>query len=394
MYEYFPDNYTWSMSVMMTVNLGGNMSDIDEACAPLRDIAGAGDDAAVEAWHRCWSRIAERAEHYARANEAAGHTLSAGRKYKRACLYHMADERQLSGRDPRKIPTYEKMLACFAKFTELRREPVERVEIPFGDVFLPALLVRPAGVERPPVMVHFDGFDVMKEWIYMSGIAQELALRGIATLIVDHPGVGEALRLRGLHQIAETEKPAGACLDWLEGRDDVDASRAGIIALSLGGYFAPRAAAYEPRFKCCVAWGGNFNFGERWEERFEGTKTGEPSVSHIEDHFNWVFGRDSLEETRKITRNISLDGAVEKIACPILVTHGINDRQVTLWNAETTIERAVNSPRAELKVFDFEEGGAEHCQCDNAEIGIDFMADWIAEVLGGTLGGSNKDMSR
>ncbi len=35
--------------------------------------------------------------------------------------------------------------------------------------------------------------------IWGAPLHRELARRGISSLIVDHPGTGEALRLRGLH---------------------------------------------------------------------------------------------------------------------------------------------------------------------------------------------------
>ena len=58
--------------------------------------------------------------------------------------------------------------------------------------------------------------------------------RGVSLLIVDHPGVGAALRLQNLYSGPDTEKPAGACIDYLETRKEIDATRVGIIALSLG----------------------------------------------------------------------------------------------------------------------------------------------------------------
>lgn len=387
MFEYFPDNYPWSLGVSMTLNCGGVMSEVDDACQPLRALAGRHDDAATDAWHDSWLALADRLAGMAATDERVGSGFSAGRKYRRACLYYFMAERQLPASDPRKASAYARALETFRQTIELSGEPVSWVEIPYEDgASLPALFVPARGVSgKAPCMVHFDGFDVTKELIWFKGIADAFAERGIATLIVDHPGVGEALRLRGLHQIAETEKPAGASVDWLAGRDDIDMDRVGIIALSLGGYFAPRAAAFEKRLSCCVAWGANWNFGERWEERFEGANTGEPSVSHIEDHFNWVFGKATLDETREITRTIGLQDSADKITCPLLVVHGENDRQVSLANAHNTIDAAVNAPRRDLKIFTLEDGGAEHCQADNVALGVDYMADWVAEVFGTNL---------
>ena len=232
-------------------------------------------------------------------------------------------------------------------------------------------------------MVHFDGFDVMKEIIYQyHGIAEEFRRRGISLLIVDHPGVGEALRLRDMHSGPDTEVPAAACMDYLETRSDVDPRRIGIMALSLGGYYAPRAAAFEKRFKCCVAWGAVWEAGELLANHLKG-KGGEPSVPGLADHTMWVFGKDTIEEALAVAKQMTLEGVADKITCPLLVVHGENDRQVPLWRAEKTIEAAVNIPNRKLKVFTLAEGGAEHCQADNSSMAVDYMADWVAEILGG-----------
>ncbi len=194
---------------------------------------------------------------------------------------------------------YRRGIDMYAKGLRLRKEPVERVEIPYGEHRLPAFFMKAPVPGRAPCMVHFDGFDVTKELIY-TGVAEEYRRRGISLLIVDHPGVGEALRLQGLPSIPETEKPAKAAVDYLETRSDVDPGRIGMVALSLGGYYAPRAAAYEKRFKCCVAWGAIYDFGVAFAARMSGTN--EPSVPGFADHAQWVFGKDTLEEAMAVTR--------------------------------------------------------------------------------------------
>jgi len=230
-------------------------------------------------------------------------------------------------------------------------------------------------------MVHFDGFDVTKELLYQR-TGEEFRRRGIALLIVDHPGVGEALRLRNMSGGPDTEVSAAACVDYLQTRPDVDSQRIGVMANSLGGYYAPRAAAFEKRFKCCVAWGAIWDFGERTTMRLSG-KGGELSVPLWANQLMWVFGKNTVEEAAAVAKQLTLEGVAEKITCPLLIVHGENDRQIPLWHAEKTIERAVNSPRRKLKVFTLAEGGAEHCMADNSSMAVDYMADWVAEMLGG-----------
>jgi fermentation-respiration switch protein FrsA (DUF1100 family) len=97
----------------------------------------------------------------------------------------------------------------------------------------------------------------------------------------------------------------------------------------------------------------------------------------------WVFGKDTVEEAAQVAKQLTLEGVAEKITCPLLVVHGENDRQVPVRQAQKTIEAAVNSPNRKLKVFTFDEGGAEHCQADNNSMAVDCMGDWVAEILGG-----------
>jgi dienelactone hydrolase len=325
--------------------------------------------------------LAERIESLAHEHEKAGQYLSAGRKYLRSSIYYFAAERMISHRDTRKVQTYRQALAAFKKGLQFRKEPVEWVEVPFKGKSLPALFSKAPVKDPAPCMVHFDGFDMMKEILYLR-TADDFRRRGISLLLVDHPGVGEALRLRHMPSGPDTEVPAASCVDYLETRSDVDARRVGIVANSLGGYYAPRAAAFEKRFKCCVAWGAIWEFGELISKGLVG-KGGEPSVPGLADHTMWVFGKDTVEEAIAAANQLTLEGIAEKITCPLLVFHGENDRQVPLWRAEKTIEAAVNAPVRKLKVFTLAEGGAEHCQADNYSMAVDYMADWVAEILGG-----------
>ncbi len=378
MFEYFPTNYPWNLAVMAACNGGGIISEIDDACRPLIEDGRRNDAAAQENWMQSWMKLAERVAAMAAADEERGFRRSAGRKYWRAAAYAFVAERLMSPSAPRRDHIYGKALSYFRKAVENRRDPVEFVEVPYKDTSLPALFVgaeAPAG-GRAPCMLHFDGLDLLKELLYLRGSAEELRVRGISVLIVDHPGVGEALRRRGLKAFPETEVPAAACVDYLETRPDVDASRIGIVANSLGGYYASRAAAFEKRLKCCVLWGALFDFGARLRQRTE------LSVSHFDEHVNWVFGGKDKAETLEICKRMTLDGVVDKITCPLLVIHGENDRQVPVADAARTYNGAVNSPRRELKIFTLAEGGAEHCQIDNVANYLDTMANWTAEVLG------------
>ena len=338
MFEYFPNNYTWSLAVMSALNRGGQIAEVDEACRSLKEYAGikalGGDVTAQNAWFESWVKMAERVERLAQADEAAGNLLSAGRKYLRVGLYFQLAERMPSHKDPRRLVAYKKGIAAYEKGLRFRKEPIEYVQVPYEGTYLPAIFMKAPGSEKTPCMVHFNGLDLTKEIVY-SAIADELKRRGVSVLIVDHPGIGAALRLQNLTSGPDTERSASACVDYLETRSDVDPNRIGIIALSLGGYYAPRAAAFEPRFKCCVAWGAIFDYGHAVQGRLNGQ--GEPSVPGYAEHVNWVFGQDTFEKTLEVVKQMTLEPIAHQIKCPLLVVHGENDRQIPLWHAEKTI---------------------------------------------------------
>ncbi|MGY1826512.1 alpha/beta hydrolase family protein [Blastococcus sp. SYSU DS0541] len=90
------------------------------------------------------------------------------------------------------------------------------------------------------------------------------------------------MRLQGLIARIDTEVWAGAAVDWLEARSDVDAAGIGIVGWSLGGYYAPRAAAFEKRFALCVAWAANHDWGAVQRRRKE--REGERPVPHYWEH--------------------------------------------------------------------------------------------------------------
>ncbi|MBI37150.1 MAG: hypothetical protein CL568_06150 [Alphaproteobacteria bacterium] len=385
MFEYFPDNYPWSMAAVMALNAGAVMSEVDEALKPLKSVAGANDDSANEAWHSRWMMLAERSERLANEDDALGHRLSASAKYFRSAVYYMTAERMCKSNDPVRIETYKKMLNVFQKGAERQNSPIEWVEVPYLETGLPALFCaadknNSSQTSQPPCIIHFDGLDVMKEFLFLSGVAKAYAARGISTLLIDHPGVGEALRLRNLKLFPETEVPAGAAVDYLESREDVDSNRIGMAGISLGGYYVPRAAGYEHRLKCAVAWGAINDYGKITQGRLEGTGT-KLSVSHWEEHMNWVFGTSSAQEILDVTSKMNLDDAVPMIECPLLVVHGEGDRQIPLEMAQKTIREATKSPRAELKVFGSEDGGVEHCQVDHGSLAVEYMTDWVADIL-------------
>ena len=377
MFEPFPGNYVWNLGVNIAVAMGGSLGEMDEANRHVLDVATRGADEGTAAFFDSWIALADRVAERARADEAANHPLSASAKFHRACVYYMTAERmQRHGYAPRE-EAYAKMLRAMREAARLGRLNVEFVEVPYEGTSLPALFVRAKGLERAPCIIHTNGLDSVKEMIFWTGIGDRLAERGVSMLAIDHPGVGEALRLRGLSGRHDAEVWASAAVDYLQGRDDVDVDRIGIMGWSLGGYYAPRAAAFEKRLKLAVSWGANHFWGELQKNRLK--REGENPVPHYWDHVMWVFGQPNMDAFMAWAPKMNLDGVVDRLTVPYLVTHGANDRQIPVEAAHRSYEQAINSPRRELKIFKKEDGGVEHSNADNLLPATEFLADWISD---------------
>lgn len=379
MFEYFPGNYVWNLSVVATLNSGGLIDEVDRACRPIREAAQRGEDAGTAEFLAAWKAVAQQLEVSAAEDLAQGHRRTAGQKLQRAANYLAQAERMQAAGSQERIDTYRHLLDVQVASFDLIDPATTRVEIPFGDNALPAYFSQAPGAGPHPVMIMWNGLDSTKEHMVSSGFHHELAARGISTLMVDCPGSGEALRLRGLHAQIDTERWAAACIDWLEEQPSVDVTQIGLVGWSLGGYFAPRAAAYEKRLALVVAWGANHDWGSVQRARVK--REGERPVPHYWEHVLWVWGYDDMDAFLDMADNVHLNDAVPNITVPFLIAHGGNDRQIPLAMAHRSHEQAVNSPKCELRVFSPEEGGTEHIGLDHLPYVRDFIADWVADTF-------------
>ena len=312
-------------------------------------------------WCRAWSARAAMHEAMGRDALADRKFISAGEHLQRAGVYYHFAKFLF-------VQDMVQMKAAHMKAVECRnlalghlRPGGERVEIPYEGKFLAGILRRPEGIERPPVLVFACGLDSCKE--ETDAYEQPFLARGIATLVFDGPGQGEAeydFAIRGDYEVA-----AGAVIDYIEGRRDVDPGRIAMAGISLGGYYAPRSAAFDRRIKACLALGGPYNWAKSWD--------GVPDLTR--EAFRVRSKSATLEEACRKAATLSLEGVAGRISCPIYIMNGKLDRIVPAADAER-LAREVKGP----VVLNLVEDG-NHIANNRAYRWRSQSADWLAEQL-------------
>jgi dienelactone hydrolase len=383
-FQYFPGNYRWSSGMINLLGVapygGSDISELHRIGLMLKDKPGTDDNAWYEAFETMGDHIREQAEGF----DAKGYRYSAAHSYLRACNYYQFGERFLTPKTPRSDAAYHVALKCFRRHLELSDIDGEVVEVPYKgpggeDQSMPAYFIHAQNATsgKPPCLVFFGGLDITKEIQFTRGVP-DLIKRGISCLVIDGPGTGEAIRFRGQFLRHDYEVPGSACIDYLLTRDDVDPDRIGIVAMSLGGYYAPRAASFDDRWKCCIAWGPQWDYHAVWKKRIDSAMKASMSVPG--HHILWIFGIHDYDTALKKLEPFKLDGVVQKMTCPFLITHGSEDEQVTTADAEKLLA-ACGSKDKTLRVYTPEEGGAQHCQRDYLPLVVADMWNWAGDRL-------------
>jgi 2,6-dihydroxypseudooxynicotine hydrolase len=155
-------------------------------------------------------------------------------------------------------------------------------------------------------------------------------------------------------------------VDWIGKREDLDARRIGLWGVSLGGYYAPRAAAYERRIRACISLAGPYDWGAIWESLPELTREAFRVRSHLRTE----------QEARAHAASLTLKGAARKIECPIFLVAGKQDRIVPWRDAE----RIASEVRGPVELLVIEDGN--HIANNRPYRYRLRSADWMAAQLG------------
>jgi dienelactone hydrolase len=309
-------------------------------------------------WLDAWCENADM--HVSLAGEATS-DMTAGEAWSRATVaYHFA--KFVWVLDPeRSRAAADKAVAAMQRTHQYLDPDAERIELPLDGGRVVGNLRRPPREERPPLVLLVPGLDSTKEEFFK--LENVFLDRGMATLSMDGPGQGESgydLPIRPDYDVAVT-----AVLDAISDRRDVDWERVGLLGVSLGGYYAPRVLAFEPRVKAGVGLSGPYRFSDIWDT--VPPQTRETFVAK-------AFAADD-EAGRAKAAELDLSGVAERIEQPYLAITGKLDRLIP-W--EQTERAAREAPGG---VFLLHEDGNHGC----ANVPYKtrpVAADWLREQLG------------
>ena len=372
-------------------------SDIGELFATAENITEGDFDSWYEGWHARGERVLGRAQEYL----STGHLVSAREALLRASSYFRMAEFYLHGTpdDPRIMADSKASQETYAKAAELMGPTWEPVEIPYEGTTLPGYFYKADESNEPrPTLIFHGGYDSSLEELYYYAAAAAVR-RGYNCLTFDGPGQGMPLREQKLVFRHDWEKVVTPAVDYVLSRPDVDGDRLALKGMSLGGYLAARAAAFEPRFKAVILFDGVWSF----YDCIVGILTPEAKKALDDEDaatFNelvgkameantqvrWTFtqglfscGAKSYYDLTVFSKKLSLDrDVVERITSPTLVMKA--DGDLFFKGQPEHVYETLKAPKT-FVAFHEEDGAENHCQSGALAYKDEVVFNWLDDTL-------------
>lgn len=358
------------------VNLGGApFAEVHAASVRIRTI---------EEWIGVFLRLGSAAEAQGRLENASAYFRSA--------------EFFIRQGDNRKKPAFDRAVSLFrqARKEDFADQRITEHEVPYDGKSLYAW--RFAGQGKGSVVIH-GGFDSTREELFPA--VKKLAEQSPADIILfEGPGQGSVLRNQELPMTPEWEKPVGAVLDYFSLSDVT------LVGLSLGGYLAPRAAAFEPRISRVVAWDVLYDFfdvliasagktlGPPLRALVASGAAGilnrtvgarmrmDPFTEWGINHGMHVMGAKSPFDFFKKARSYTMKGISHLLTQDFLLLAGTADHFVPLELFFRQARELVNVRSFTGRIFTAAEEAENHCQLGNLPLALSVIQGWISQSAG------------
>jgi pimeloyl-ACP methyl ester carboxylesterase len=307
----------------------------------------------LESWYTGWAATADRVEALATRTKDS---ISKGHAYMRASTYQRLAEFLLASDDPRRPESFEKEVRWFFQGLDALGVRYSYFSAPYENGRLRALYLRgPAVSEKKPLIMAVGGYDSILEEKYPV-IGKAALDRGYSVLIYEGPGQGEPLRKYRLKFTPEWEKPTTAVLDEFLRTHDKP-SKIVLFGMSMGGYLAPRAGAFEARIDGVVAYDVCFDLHEAAARTFGAVKQNplalkDPGVSWAYNNALWTMGTTNPDDTLEAFSHYKLAPIADRIRQDVLILAGTEDHFIPFHQVADFEKSLVNARSVTTRIFD------------------------------------------
>jgi len=370
------------------------VAEVGEVLATIDAITDADPDSWFDEWMTMSARVRRIAEHA----ESKGDLVSARDAFLRAANYAAAAFFYvLATKDPsRSLATWRSHRRDFDRAMKLWPTPAERIEIPYEGTHLHGYFWSGGPNARRTIILNNGSDGPVSDMLFMG--AADAVARGWNAITFDGPGQGYALYEEGLYFRYDWENVVTPVVDYLLTRKDVDSNGIVLSGYSQGGYWVPRAVAFEKRIAAAVADPGVVRVDTSWrshlpqvmidlldagqDEEFDGYFTEamkqEPDVRRTLPKRMEPYGTSSMAALLRELEKWDLTDVAGQIECPILITDPEDEQ---FWPRQSQqLFDLVGSEVKELVAFTAAEGANWHCEPMAPQLRAQRMFDWLDSI--------------
>ena len=370
-------------------------ADIGECISTARRIK----NGEIKSWYNEWLKTADRLYDLAEDMGRGKNVASSREAYFRASNYY-----RTAGFYMHSKVNIEKSLRSWRRSRESFLKAIatlpniEVIEIPYGKTTLPGYFLKTPNSKRkkPPLLIVHTGFDGTGEELYFA-VGLAAIKRGYNCLIFEGPGQGAVIRVQKIPYRRDWEKVVTPVVDYALTRKDVDKKEIALMGISMGGYFAPRAVAFEHRIKACIANGGIFDLTASFYRKFppeliallktapeefnaeiEEVMKEDTEVRWFFDNGMFTFSAQSPADLMLKIKGYTLEDVVNNIKCQMLV---INSEDDMFFSGQAQkLYQALDCPKDYI-LFTRRQTAQAHCQAGATAISNEIIFNWLDKIF-------------
>ncbi|ENY8537933.1 TPA: alpha/beta fold hydrolase [Clostridioides difficile] len=351
---------------------GGRLEDIQKVSSKIVD---------SESWKTELMYLAQEAEQDGRTENAIAY-------------YRMSEFFMYDG-DPDKISVYKKATTLFYNYYSeyFSNGTVQIFHVPYENITLPVMYAKAQGEVKDVILLHGGNDSYFEEFFFPM---LYLASQGFDIYLFEGPGQGGVMRLQGKHFTYQWERPVKTILDYFHLENIT------IVGASLGGFLAPRAAAFEKRIERVVAWSVFPNFLDiivgsqpikmqnllrlllklktKWLVNFiikQKMKSGDSMVVWGLKHGMYAYEASTPYEYFQKIKYYQIDSIAKNINQDILILGATQDHFIDYRTVGKEIDLLNNVRSLTFRLMTEAEQASNHCNCGNSKLVLDTISNWI-----------------